>query len=127
MLHSKLGWETVLRGGVGVFFDTAQQLGGFASLRTGFYGLNIVPALSFPDLCAVSCYCESACRPILRSLSLCPAPAAPLYPSMEHQLRAGPRKSQSLTVSYVGSHGARLLKQAIFYAPTTRTLTKLNS
>lgn len=106
-------WETTIRGGGGVFFDTGQQVGSF-----GFNGIGFVATQSyFPA--AFPLPADQANIPIL-------APSVPygtVYGFSQHlqlpyslQWSTGIQqalgKSQSLTLSYVGAHGARLLKES---------------
>src|SRR6266568_3924844 len=117
ILHNEPGWETVARGGVGVFFDTGQQLGGYGFSGPDFSASTSFVPVSFPQYVPF----PSIVRPP-------PAPYSVLYPFAPHlqlpytlqwnsSLEQALGKSQSLTLSYVGSHGVRLLKQAQFRAP----------
>jgi hypothetical protein len=115
ILHKTPDRETVVRGGGGVFFDTGQQLGSTGFAGPGFSsGIVAVPSASFPT-------------PIV-PLSILNPPVAPYFgdgfpthlqlpytlqwnASIEQALG----KSQALTISYVGSHGSRLLQQNLFF------------
>jgi len=116
-LRDAQGWETILRSGVGVFFDTGQQLG-----SSGFYGPgfivdgNFQSGGSFPTLPPI---------PILN-------PPMPPYPALggfpphlqlpytiqwNSTIEQALGKSQALTLSYVGSHAARLLESTNILTP----------
>jgi hypothetical protein len=51
IIRDQPGWETVIRGGGGIFFDTAQQLGsgGFGTQAPGFFA-STASSTSFPNL-----------------------------------------------------------------------------
>jgi Carboxypeptidase regulatory-like domain/TonB dependent receptor/TonB-dependent Receptor Plug Domain len=118
VMRSEPGFETVIRGGAGVFFDTGQQLGasgyngpGFSALTT-FGSLSGSPA-SFPV------------APAEVSPAIVNPPVAPygtIYAFPAHlqlpytlqwnlSLQQALEKSQAVTLSYVGSHASRLLEQ----------------
>ena len=115
------GFETVVRGGGGVFFDTGQQDGSSAYLGPGFsatslFGNLVGSPASFPlPAPAVS-------PPIVNP------PIAPYGPGLAYSysthlqlpytlqwnfsVQQSLGTSQALTVSYVGAAGRRLLEQA---------------
>jgi hypothetical protein len=108
-------FETVLRGGVGIFYDTAQQPGSYGFLGgVGFIGFNVpTGALSFP----------------IASLSTPPAivnPPVPPYGSVyafprnlqlpytwqsNVSIEQALGKSQTVMLSYVGAFGRKLIQQ----------------
>jgi len=113
VLHNTSGYETVIRGGGGIFYDTGQQAGsqGFGGPGyTGFY----VPTgpLSFP----VAGLAEAP--PVVNP----PAPpyygavAFPTHLQLPYTLQTNLSfeqalgKAQALTVSYVGAFGRKLLQ-----------------
>jgi hypothetical protein len=111
-------YETVVRGGGGVFFDTGQQTGsvgyngpGFSAL-TFFGTANGLPA-GFPVSTAQ--FTPPIVNPPLPPYQLVAAyePHLQLPYTLQWNLSIEQSlgKSQALTVSYVGSHGARLLEQ----------------
>jgi hypothetical protein len=116
ILRNASGRETVVRGGGGVFFDTGQQLGSVGFIAGPGFNSNqaVISPASFPT-------------PIV-PLPIVNPPLAPYselsgYPThlqlpytlqWNISVEQGLGKSQALTVSYVGSHGSRLLQQNIF-------------
>jgi hypothetical protein len=122
LLRNRSGFETVIRGGIGVFFDTGQQLGAFGYNGAGFTG--------------DASYCPAGCSGPsvfpLTSTQLSPAivnpPVGPgllVYGFAPHlqlpftwqwntSLQQAMGKSQALTVSYVGASGRRLLQSNQF-------------
>jgi hypothetical protein len=50
MLHDQQGWETVLRGGAGVFFDTGQQMGSNGFSGPGFSSIEGAVGTPFPQV-----------------------------------------------------------------------------
>jgi hypothetical protein len=128
-----VGYETVIRGGGGVFFDTGQQTGSAGFNGVGFSKLNYfgttynVPA-SFP----VS---HSVVSPTIVSPPVAPYglvytnPSnlqAPFTYQWNASIEQGFGRAQSLTVSYVGANGRKLLRQedisASRYNPSFSTL-----
>jgi len=121
VVRNTLGFETVVRGGGGVFFDTGQQDGSSAYLGPGFsatslFGNLVGSPASFPlPAPAVS-------PPIVNP------PIAPYGPGLAYSysthlqlpytlqwnfsVQQSLGTSQALTVSYVGAAGRRLLEQA---------------
>jgi hypothetical protein len=121
VLNRTLGYETVVRGGGGVFFDTGQQLGSYGYSGPGFSagpqlfgGLFGSPA-SFPLPFA------QVNPPIVNP----PVPpySATVFAFPEHlqlpyvlqwnaSIGQSLGKSQALTLSYVGANGRRLLEMS---------------
>jgi hypothetical protein len=114
-----LGYETVLRGGFGVFYDTGQQLGSWGYLGPGFtatayFGnLNGAPA-TFPV--PVSQAAPAIVVPPQPPYGLLYAFPSDLQLPYTLQWNASVQqaigKAQTLTVSYVGANGRRLLEQS---------------
>jgi hypothetical protein len=110
MLRTKPGWETVLRSGGGLFYDTAQNLAGFGY---GFgqpgYGAEQVTSLPWP------------LTPAEWNLPVSNPPTPPyntFYNFPTHlqlpyaiqwnlSLQQSVGNSQAVTISYVGSHAGR--------------------
>lgn len=118
VLSDRPGYETVVRGGGGVFFDTGQQVGSEGYGGPGFsaqslYGRLLGVPASFPLTLA------EANPPIVN-------PPVPHYGSvyafyphlqlpytLQWNVSIGQAlgRSQAFTLSYVGSHGSRLLEE----------------
>jgi hypothetical protein len=121
LLRNEAGWETVVRAGGGLFFDTGQQTGSQGFLGPGFQASNFpVTPFPFPTVPQV---------PVVSNPpECCPYLATPWGFAHHLQLpytlqwnvsvEQALGKSQALTLSYVGSHAARLLQQDTVNAPT---------
>jgi hypothetical protein len=120
VLRNTSGWETVVRGGAGVFFDTGQQLGSLGFGGPGFTASTGFQVGSFPTL-------PPGGIPPIVNPPVAPYSATPFVTSPHLQLpytvqwnssiEQALSKSQALTVTYVGSHGARLLEDSQFSTP----------
>ena len=112
-VHSRQGRETVLRGGGGVFFDTANQLAtqgyngiGFSAVNTYFGSalpvtssqLNFEPSVSAP-------YTTGTIYAFPRHLQL------PYTLQWNVSLDQALGTTQVLSLSYVGSNGRRLIQE----------------
>ena len=118
VLRNKSGAETVVRGGVGVFFDTGQQTGVFGYHGAGFTGTA--------DYCPSGCSgpstfplaAEQISPPIdnpptgpgLLIYGFAPHLQLPFTLQWNTSVEQALGKSQALTVSYVGTSGRRLLQ-----------------
>ena len=121
VLKDRAGYETVVRAGVGIFYDTAQQMGSYGFLGPGFSALNILPTASFP----VS---ARQATPEISNPPIAPYNAPVIGFSRHLQLpyttqwnvavEQGFGKTQALTLGYVGSHAARLPQENEFDGPT---------
>jgi hypothetical protein len=111
-LHTKSGWETLLRGGAGLFFDTGQQLGSAGYQGVGFSGQSS-PTGAFPVPP------DQVSPPIDNPPSLPYNAVFAFYPHLQLpftlQWNLGIQQalatSQAFTLSYIGAHGARLLEE----------------
>ena len=116
--HLDADRQTVIRGGGGVFFDTGQQTGSFAFSGPGFSTLKFFGSIfgtpaSFPAPASMT------------SPAISQPPTAPygtVYTNPPHfqlpytfqwnvSLEQGLGRSQSVTISYVGANGRKLLEQ----------------
>jgi hypothetical protein len=120
ILRNARGRETVIRGGGGVFYDTAQQAGSSGFKGPGFSATSY-PPIAFPGSPA------GLVPPIVN-------PPIPPYNSIVYgfaphlqlpntlqwnvSIEQALDSSEALTISYVGSHGARLLRDNQFSTPT---------
>ena len=117
ILRNEPGWETVVRAGGGVFFDTGQQTGSLGFNGPGFVGLSF----------------NSAPFPVLPAIPVANPPVLPyinaFYFFSQHlqlpytfqwntSIEQALGKSQALTISYVASHASRLLQANQFFAPS---------
>ena len=117
-LRTANGWETVLRSGGGVFFDTGQQTGSYGFNGPGFAAFNY-----FGNLFGVPTTFPTPPSEVTPPIVNPPVPPYGLVyanpphlqlpysiqwnTSIEQTLGA----SQSLTISYVGAAGRKLLEQ----------------
>jgi hypothetical protein len=117
VLHHSPGRENVIHGGVGIFFDTGQQLGslgfngpGFSAQKTFFApfpvvdGAKQVPAIVNPPASPYSAI----------SYGFNPHLQLPYTFQWNISVEQALGKSQALTASYVGSHASRLLENIEF-------------
>jgi Carboxypeptidase regulatory-like domain/TonB-dependent Receptor Plug Domain len=116
-LRDRQGWETVVRGGGGVFFDSGQQLGSQSFNGPGFFAQNfnnfqpspfpgtpVYPAINNPASLA-DCFCGYGFYSHLQ------LPYTIQWNASGEQALG---KSQALTASYVGSHASRLLQRNLY-------------
>jgi hypothetical protein len=122
VLRDTPGWEIVVRGGGGVFFDTGQQLGSLSFEGPGFSSLALVslfptispftfpgtPATQIPPLVNPPVGMQSNVFGFSTHLQL------PYTLQWNTSIEQALGRSQALTFSYVGSHGARLLQENQF-------------
>jgi hypothetical protein len=124
--RNKQGWETVVRGGGGLFYDTGQQLGALNSDEgPGTLAVDVAPT-SYPILPPL----PSIVDPPVPPLS---AAGTGVYEYYSHlqlpytlQWNVSAQQAlggvQSLTVSYVGSHAGRLLQENLV-SPASNPVT----
>ncbi len=115
VLHDRQNWTTVLRGGGGLFFDTAQQTGAAGFQGIGFRGFFAAPAgTSFP-------FPASDASPVIQNPPVAPF-SDPVFGFPPHlqlpytiqwnvALQQSLGAAQALTLSYVGSHAGRLIEE----------------
>src|SRR5882724_2866411 len=123
ILRTAPGWETVVRGGGGVFFDTGQQLASSAFvLGPGFSASSPNPGSSFPI--------ASAAIPVVgppqpgtwgEGFGFAPHLQLPYTLQWNVSAEQALGRSQVLTVSYVGAHASRLLRQDFYLFPPGNT------
>jgi hypothetical protein len=112
LLKATPGWETVVRGGGGVFFDTGQQEGSYGYTGDGFQAVAAVANASFP---APVQELSPAITPPVPPYNF--IVAFPTHMQLPYTLQWNASvqqalgKQQALTVSYVGAAGRRLLGQ----------------
>jgi hypothetical protein len=108
--------ETVVRGGAGIFYDTGQQLG-FAGVQgPGFSLIKVAAGAAFPMPASETVFAIP--NPPIAPYSLVLAFPRHLQLPYTTEWNASAEQSwgdsEALTVSYVGSHGARLLQTQEF-------------
>jgi hypothetical protein len=120
VLRNSPGWETVVRGGGGVFFDTGQQLGsqGFAGPgflgSSGLFGTLFGLPASFPAPQYIPPVVNPPVAPYNVAVYAFPAHLQLPY-TLQRNASIGQSlgNSQALTLSYVGATGRRLLEQRV--------------
>jgi hypothetical protein len=117
VLRDRPRYETVVRGGVGVFFDTGQQLGSYGYLGPGFSALNEFGGLlgtpaSFPvPMSAIPSVVNPPLPPYGATYAFPAHLQLPFTLQWNASIEQAFGKAQALTVSYVGSNGRKLLEQ----------------
>lgn len=116
-LRDSPGWETVLRAGGGLFFDTGQQVGSAGFDGPGFMAqFAAPPGTGFP-LPVGDTMPTIVNPPVTPYTSTVFAFPAHLQLPYTLQWSAGIEQafggSQALTISYVGSHAGRLIGQSL--------------
>ncbi len=116
-LRTEPGHEMAVRAGVGVFYDTGQQMG-----SAGFQGPGLSSGPNFHLFVPFPLSASDATPPIVNPPS---PPYTTVFAFASHQqlpytlqwntsMEQSLGKSQAVTLSYVGSHAARLLKVSEF-------------
>ena len=118
-IRNASGLETVVRGGVGVFFDTGQQLGSYGYLGPGFSALSFFGnAFGSPATFPVP---PAQASPPIINPPVAPYGAVYAFPShlqlpytlqWNASVQQAFGKWQALTISYIGAHGVRLLAKS---------------
>jgi hypothetical protein len=113
IIHNTPGRETVVRGGGGVFFDTGQQLGSLGFDGPGFTAINSLSG-SFSGSVVVPAIVNPPVAPYSTVYVFHPHLQLPYTLQWNASIEQALGKSQALTLSYVGSHAARLLQENDF-------------
>jgi hypothetical protein len=138
-LRDATGWETVVRGGGGLFFDTGQQLGGLAFFGPGTSSSTLAfgpdaggPSLSFPNtLPPIPAIIDP---PTLANGGLPVFSLSGYYPHLQlpytlewnASVEQALGKSQTITLSAVGSHAGRLMQETNVRVPTDSSGNSIN-
>jgi hypothetical protein len=107
-------YETVIRAGAGVFYDTGQQLGSTGFQGPGFTAESFISGpFPLPAAAAAPPIVNPPVPPYTTSIYVFPSDLQlPYTVQWNASIAQAFGTSQVLTVSYVGSHAARLLEQA---------------
>lgn len=109
VLRNTPGWETVVRGGGGVFFDTGQQQGSVGFYGPGFIVFGSFLPGSFPVLPVIPTLVNPPVAPYGQPWVFPSHLQLPYTLQWNASIEQALGKSQALTLSYVGAHAARLL------------------
>ncbi len=111
VLRNTPGWETVVRVGGGVFFDTGQQQGSVGFSGPGFLALGQFLPGSFPVLPLIPTLVNPPVAPYnnVQPVVFPSHLQLPYTIQWNASIEQALGKSQVLTVSYVGAHGGRLV------------------
>jgi len=112
ILRNASGWETVVRGGGGVFYDTGQQLASVSFNGPGFslFG-QFQSGVAFPGSVAIPTIANPPVPPFFTQVyGFAPHLQLPYTLQWNASIEQALGKSQALTVSYVASHAGRLLQ-----------------
>lgn len=107
------GWETVLRTGGGVFFDTDSELASQGFSAVGFVAVKYQSGTSLPFAPSQLDFSTAAVAPYTGSTVIAFPAHLQLPYTLEWNvsLQQAIAAKQSLTISYLGSNGRRLIQQ----------------
>ncbi len=117
VLRNGLGRETVVRGGAGLYFDTGQQLGSLGFSGAGFIANAALSSVPFPTLPAIPAIADPPKPFTYSGFGFDPHLQLPYTIQWNASIEQAMGTMQALTLSYVGSHGARLLAQNLYETP----------
>jgi hypothetical protein len=111
--HDDLGWETVLRVGGGVFFDTNNKTATLGYRGLGFTALEQLPGLAVPVTPAQLNFSPSITPPYTSGTVYAFPSHLQLPYTLEWNvsLQQALGRAQAVTLSYVGSNGRRLMAE----------------
>jgi hypothetical protein len=114
VLRENPQYETVLRAGAGIFYDTGQQLGSTGFEGPGFSAESFIAgAFPLPAAAAAPPIVNPPVPPYDVAVYVFPSHLQlPYTVQWNASIAQALGKPQLLTVSYIGSHAARLLEQA---------------
>jgi hypothetical protein len=111
ILRNATDWQTVVRGGGGVYFDTGQQLGSFGYQGPGFSADNILSGAFPAPVPQVNPPITNPPTPPYSSMwAFSPHLQLPYTLQSNVTIQQALGKTQALTISYVGARGRRLLE-----------------
>jgi hypothetical protein len=107
------GWETVLRSGGGVFFDTDNELATQGFSGVGFNSTNYLSSVALPFVPSQLEFSTAAVPPYTGSTVIAFPAHLQLPYTLEWNvsLQQSLATKQTLTVSYLGANGRRLIQQ----------------
>jgi len=112
-LRTAPGWETVVRGGGGVFFDTGQEDGSISFQGPGYIALSLLSSgvftTSAPAIPVITS--PPSGEELANIYGFSPHLQLPYTLQWNLSVQQALGASQALTISYVGSHGSRLLQE----------------
>lgn len=112
ILRTAAGWETVVRGGGGVFFDTGQQLGSLGFQGPGFSASAfLLGGGSFPVVPPIPRIVNPPTGSFTNVFGFSSHLQLPYTLQWNASIEQALGKSVAVSVSYVGSHGSRLLQE----------------
>ncbi len=107
--------ETVLRAGVGLFYDTGQQVGGVSTASgPGFSLTTPFGAAPFPSHPTIPVIVNPPVPPYSYIVGYSPHLQLPYTIQWNTSIEQALGNAQAIAVSYVGAHGARLLRESRF-------------
>jgi hypothetical protein len=110
-VHDKPGWETVVRVGGGVFFDTDNEEAVNGYYGPGFSATDIFFGSPLPVTPSQLDFAPSTVPPYLEVYAFPAHLQLPYTLEWNVALEQAFSKGQSFTVSYIGSNGRRLIEQ----------------
>ena len=120
VIRDQQGWETVVRAGGGIFYDTGQQMGSQGFFGPGFIATGF-PSNGFPQVPPVPVIYDPTTpqgQPYQAvPVGFAPHLQLPYTVQWNGSLEQAFGKSQALTLSYVGAHAAKLLRLDAISAP----------
>jgi len=124
IIRNRPGWETVVRAGGGLFFDSGQQAGSLGFEGPGFSGIDgsIDPALGFPGTVVAPPVQPPGAGPFHQAVGYYPHLQLPYTLEWNGSIEQALGNSQAVTLSYVGSHAGRLLQTNQYNTPTVTQL-----
>ncbi|MFC5861817.1 carboxypeptidase regulatory-like domain-containing protein [Acidicapsa dinghuensis] len=111
--RSAPGWESVVRTGGGVFFDTGNQVGAYGFSGLGFLASNTPANSTMPFAASDYDFTTAVSAPYTDSFVYAYPRHMQLPYSLQWNLSLDQAlgRSQALTISYLGSDGRRLLQE----------------
>jgi len=126
MLRNGMDHETIVRGGVGVFYDTGQQGGSIGFLGPGFVARTAFMPGSFPGNAVglVPPLVNPPVPPFLFVFLPDPNLQLPYTVQWNATVEQALGKAQALAVSYVASHAGRLLQSNVFHSSSNPEISR---